>query len=625
MLLKDDDKRRLLGGFSEDENSNKYLLFNQEANRSRAYMTNRITLVDMGLEPDNKPWVRANAMRRIVDGLRGKMFMNPIKPKLAPFENDKAEEDVRKIADAVWAYEAGSKRGIFGLNLIREIKQVALDALIDGIGHLDMRIDDTLRTVLFINGMPIYQRIDPLDVRLDTRAGRTQQIRRLHIRRCYTEDEIKAAFNLTDREYREFQPRRGNLDPNEAGLVELWESQYLKVFIDKLYELDQQTALDLNLTLPPSGLIWGTDLETHIKNLRKVDEIYRNIKYSEVIKGRKSIDQQRWGCYSCYHTSDKMLNDEEYYLGKTFTISTLRFFQDDKSPYGLGVPYYLRDLQKMETIAKTQQFRILQTINRSRILSMRTLSDKVKEKFKRNELGGIIDGLGDDMGLNPDIPLGDQLMFESSNEMLPYISQFINSVSNELNEQFGSYPSLEGGAPFSGASGKLVERLQVGGMVMFSTFRDEVNWFLSEVFDRCLKLAMGTLPKQALFMIAAENDPERAQLIDTGLIYDRLNSLNVDVTIDTTSEEEKGMMRQLFASIAMRSNVAIDPVDMFSELGVNEPVGIAQRGEAYQARMNQIIQIGQAIMSDPNLQQVIIPMIDNYMKQKASMEAKIKQ
>jgi hypothetical protein len=209
--------------------------------------------------------------------------------------------------------------------------------------------------------------------------------------------------------------------------------------------------------------------------------------------------------------------------------------------------------------------------------------------------------------------------------MLPYISQFINSVSNELNEQFGSYPSLEGGAPFSGASGKLVERLQVGGMVMFSTFRDEVNWFLSEVFDRCLKLAMGTLPKQALFMIAAENDPERAQLIDTGLIYDRLNSLNVDVTIDTTSEEEKGMMRQLFASIAMRSNVAIDPVDMFSELGVNEPVGIAQRGEAYQARMNQIIQIGQAIMSDPNLQQVIIPMIDNYMKQKASMEAKIKQ
>jgi len=607
--------------FVQDQASTKFQDWLIEAQEARQLCELDLNpLQKYGLDPtDGNPWMRSGSIARITRDIKGRAFRNSFKPKVVPYEGKNVEEDVTKICDCIFSFETQAKRGPFNLNFIRELSIVSDDSIIAGMGYIDMRIDGALCTPTFFNGLPIYQRFNPTSVVLDERAGRLEEILHLHIVQRYTPENLGVTFDVDPKDFPKGTVEtiryitEGNVTNDSdynANLIEVIETQYLKLYKDRLLMIPQELSQELQV---PPGAMWYKDLEKHIELLGQQNDSYKKYPLKRVVKYIQGKDQVRWGVYSTFYVGDKPLNDgREYFLGTTFSIMPLQFIRITNSPYGHGAPYFLADPQKLEILANTKLAQLVMKSNRSRVHTKGHISQETKDQLS-DSMADVIE-YGEMADCPPNEPLSNLITFEKSGEMLPWLINFVGHVHGMLNEEFGTRPEQEGGLPYAGAPAKLIDKLMTSGAIMFATFQEGFNWFLPNVYERVLGLATKAIPIPALIMLAGENDEERRQLIESGELYSRLETMNVDVQLDLTSDQERLMQKQLYAELYKAGQ--LDPETAMELLEVEEPQRIARAIRAN----SQALQIGTDIMEDPNLQQVILPIIDKHKKSVAAMQ-----
>lgn len=595
-----------------------YQVWLQRALEARSYQDNDFhTLKKFGIDFDsNRPWIKSNAIHKVINMLEGRAFSNPIKAKAEPYEGFNLEEDVSKICACVWQHEERARRGPRERNLLQEIRRTVNDGLWTGRMCYDARIETTLQSTLYPRGMPLYERLAPENVVLDARAARLQDVRHLFVVSSYTEEEAESVFEIPRGT---IAGRRGRILPHplysfnfDSNLVEVVETQYQKVFLDYSYILPAPIASLLNWPEKEGFEVYLSDLQRHVQEQAAREPRLQDIKPEEIAAMLQDYPRervQRWGVFCTYFFSDgeSAVKEKEYYLGNRFTILLDEFFPASNSPYGLGVPYFLNDLQMMNILVKSTAAKLLMRANKIRVHVRESLNQATKNQLS-DDLAPVIEYMGQ---LSEDRPMSDQIVFESAGEAMPWLIQFSQLLDRDFHSTYGTHQSDQ--TPYAGAPAKMVNTLLAAGNVMFANFRLTLNDFLPRIYERALFLAVRALPKEVLMLLAGENDEDRMRLIQTGEFKARISLMNIAVNLDLTDEAERLMQKQIFGDLLAKD--AVDPETGLTQLGVDEPRMLAQRIMDWRLSQNEALALGTQIISDPILKQEITGMIQRYQQQ----------
>ncbi len=121
---------------------------------------------------------------------------------------------------------------------------------------------------------------------------------------------------------------------------------------------------------------------------------------------------------------------------------------------------------------------------------------------------------------------------------------------------------------------------------MFISFVREINIFLPKVFDRALSMADMLTPPKTKVIIAGENFPDRVKAIMSGSFSERIKRVNVEVSLDTSTEADQSLKKQLVAQILMKGGMA--PLSGFREMGIfREPERLTREMEEWTMLQNE--------------------------------------
>ncbi len=601
-----------------DLSCNKRMKFLEQARRASKFLNNEITAQDMGVGEigGGDPFVSWNSIRSNLHQMIARAFNQPVVPRAISFEGKFADDDMSSICACIWKFEASSKRGLYGLNPMQEMKRAVETAFWKGCGYWDARIDEFLGDERFPFGLPVYTCIEPESVILDGEAYAFPFIRRLTIRRLLPAEIVSGMFGI-GREHqdvlRRFPASEGienitmGSTSTPAEPCELMETQYMRTTVERLILLEPSVREELGL---PDGAkaLWENDLKALVRTLKTRPE-YEYLRYEELTKNLKKMTKQRASWFSFFHSNKKVLHEGEYELGSAPTLVQISFFTCDGNPYSFGVPYYLFEPVRLQMILETQKARLATRLMRRGAIYAGKASPEFKKRYEEHRIGQLLE-----LGLE-DLPEGrslqDVILFEDVAPFWMPLLQYSQQIERDISRMFYNHPSGHGEAPYAQASGTAIERLQLGEASMYSPFRERINRFLTECFDRMLHLAVSCIPIDILETIAGENDERRKDLIRTGNFYQRVEKLNASVELDMETDMEKAERRRDVAALMMRTGTFTPR--LLSASGItDEPYALAQ--EIVQNQ--EALRIGTMILEDPNLRAAVLPKLMEYQKQK---------
>lgn len=594
--------------FIKDRDDRTRAIWLNNSSDARKFMSNDFSplekdgLVDTG-DIDN-PVLKISSIPEKIRFLKGRIFYNPLEPEVAPHEDEQLEEAVRMTAKSIFRHEMRDERGPHELNLLEEIDEVVNDALVDGYGVSDHRVDTTIRDELFYKGKPLHIRRDPQDVVFDRRAQKSKKVQRIHLINRWTEEEYKARWPKIDLANIDKEFRDIDGETREDLFCSI-ETQERRENLRKRRVLPPEFAKDLGIN---SMIIDEQDLKNYISELKAINPSDYEYLNNEIIKEFPQVEVLDWGVDSTMWSPgvDKPLS-KKLDLGKRFSIEVLGFFPVIGHPYYNGVPFFLRSPQAMEIIGNTILTRIVMRADRSGgEYDQDALSPEQLEQLKKNKIGDWV-GLRVFEGR-----IEDKLKRREVSPYLQYIQAYLGHVGNLMNSAFGTQPEQRGEAAFAGQSGKLGQLLISSGAYMFFHFVGEIDKYLKRVFSRVLHLAVDSIPKSTQIIIAGEQFPDRVEIIQSGLFAQRIENVNVDVRLDTTTEGERNYLRQIIGNLLMKQ--AFPPESGYRYLGMKEPARVAGELEEYQAQRSRAMMFAQIEKKHPDLMNSINNMIKDFMQ-----------
>lgn len=623
--------------YEADQASNKYQswLLQAQENRQLADLSLKPLERADGLIRDKRDWLKSTSIRRIMRNVKSRITINPIDPKAEPHEGAVVEEDMSQICVALWKHERNSYRGPKNLNLDQEVDDWINECMETGMGYLDIRIDAALRNTEFINGLPIYESLDPVNVILDSDARRLKDINHLHIVMTYTKENFEVTFGEDAAEfsdakvdlhkrtflYKQDTNQVMSLDKDPKGspeTIDVIETQFIKREMDELIVMPEEQRSKLFLPPNRTGLIFKSDLKRHLEKMKEAVKTFNPPPLDKILKGLDRAEQMRWGVYSTFYAGNKPIKDgHEYFLGNKFTpvpIAFARVSQD--SPYGWGAPYFLRDAQKMEILVDTKLAELALKSNKSRVW--------IKGTIKSDEKKQIGDPLRDVVELpslaGSPYPIEELMKFESAADAIPLLIGVRGMVHRILNEEYGTHPPTEGALDVSGISGRAIENLAAGSTLMLIDTKTAVERGLREIYERVRNLAAYAIPPQMLIEIAAETDQGRQQLITSGRFYQRISKLNTHVLIDLTTRQEKLFLRSLYFELYKAGKLS---EEIFFELVEQpEPKRLSKAIMEHQMRTNAALRVGTFVTQDEDGRRDLLPIFQRYIQTKELLESK---
>lgn len=576
----------------KDRRSPKYQIWLREAKIARKFIDNTISFDDLdisSIDRDNVA-VTHNTVRKIVHMIYGKAFGSPIRAKVVPFEGDYAEEAVSKICECIFKFEESQRRGIMRLNYLRELKRSVLRGLVSGMLYFDSRLDQSLATPLFYQGLPLYWNPDPIDVIMDCTAANVEQTWHRHIIHSVLPEILEGTFEVSSDWFTRATDNEGGDPERNSGKIDVVETQYKVLAYDDLYQLSNEQIAEIYLNPRKSGFYWKREIKQQADVLKSNLPEFSYFDLKKFLAHTPKIRTQSAAVYNRYHVGGQELNKEPYLVGNDFSMDASSFFPNEQSPYGFGLPYYLKDISTMQMIAKTVELRQVMVIDRPRKHRKGKDTEHIEEQYRH----GSREIVYKPEDVDEDVPLAQQFIFENTAQNLPLVAQFAGMLQNDLDSQFASHPELERG--YAGASGKFMQTISALAGSLLSIFWDELNWFIPNQYDRSLSMAAMVFPVEALLVIAGENDKERAQLIQSGQFKQRLSNINVDAQLDLTSEEDRKAQKEV-AAMLLKSGALHGAalVEGLGILGYREPVKMARAIEQGMAQFNQELAMGKKI------------------------------
>ncbi len=616
--------------YTNDAGSTKFQTWLLQARDNRSFLDMDLDpLRSEGLNPDDRDWIKSTEIKRIVRNLAGRAKRNPINPRVVPHEGAYKEEAMSGICEALISHERVVARGPRGYILDNEISDWIDEGLETGLGYLDVRIDRDLSDDTYLNGKPIYESINPTSVVLDSRARRMKEQWHLHIMSQYSGEAFEATFGEKADGYFGGEQdtllhlsrmtneldSMGDMDFSQRTMITVIEHQFIKVERENRYQIPTGLQNELYMRLP-TGWIGHEELKKHLAKLRANVPGFTGAKLEEVTATLAVREPLAWNAFATYTANgNTLLKGREFRIGKKFTLVPLWFMRIAKnSPYAWGAPYFLRDLQKFDIVIKNKLIEAALTSNRPRIHSKGAIDQETKDLIN-DPTENVIEhkGLSDDPR-----PMNEILAFENTGDVIPLLINLSGMLGDMLDGEYGTRPVQEN-VPPPGASGKLMDRVAVGSMVIFAAFSEGLNRAMPEAFTRVKDVAIAATPDRALVTIAAEDNPMRQQLIQSGKFRQRAAGMNAKVALDLTTDAEKNIMKSVWLEMYKVGKL---PEEVFLELMEHpEPKRLAAMIKQHMMETNAAFGLGTAIMEDEQLKQYVMPIVQRYMQQKQQQTA----
>lgn len=608
--MKKEDLEKIYKDFLLDRDAPHRIKWMKASADSRCFMNNDLSPLEAdGLikrnDKDN-PVVEKCDIPEKVRFLQGRVFSNDYEPEVKPYEGDTMDEEHRMIAQAVFRHERSDRRDCAQYNLNEEIDKSVRNALVDGMGYLYEAADETLRDELFYLGKPVYIAPDPHDVSLDRTARRLDEVKHVHfIRERLTKDEFKEKYPDTDIGKVKID-WYDKLRDTEEQVVPIVESQYLRIEWLSQYALNSEDQQRFGWD---SKFAEVKEFRAHLKELKKTSpQDFQDIDIAAYVKTLPKLRTKNWHVESVVWAAglDKPLEDERD-IGKSFSIFILDLIDVFDQPYAFGVPYFLRSLQILATIARTIQARtILRMDNPGGLYREGTISPEELEELEENIIGKWIGLKFFEGGLK------DNILPREVSPYLQFLQNFIEENKDEMNAVFATWREQLGQAGFAGQSGKMAQTMLATGSYSFTRFAKKLEVYLEKIYGMVLRLASAVIPRSTLLIIAGEDDEKRKVAITKQTYYERIQRVNVRVELDTRSEADKSAFKGIVQALLIGDKMA--PASAFRELNFKEPTKLAEEIDAWMARRSKAEYYAKRIEQVPELGDVLDGAIQEFDK-----------
>lgn len=528
---------------------------------------------------ENIYWYKSASYIRIRNYLLGRLAFGEMKPKVVGVELP--DENLAWMYEKAIDWEFNRPRG--GNRTIgrKQIPLCLMNWVDFGLGDINTYFDPFRVDKENWTGSIIIESVDPVGVILDPDARNIHEIRYLGRK-----------FDVSEEEFRGIMPAYdGDIPLNDKNRTTLFEVQFRT---DRPVEV-RFNSKESSEYIYDSRPYWRSENEfknAYMAGLKKRKELDKGFKppYHPNKEAQKLWDSFKrqyislpmtYGLFFC-GTEEKpaVLVHGPIFVGDDYSHNLIPLIEIYDTPYPVGAPYYVADMQKLEIILKTLYVRMMLRANNSNtVVDVNRIDGpnalKTYNDFKAN-IGAMLP-----MNLRGVTNIDQvfrQLDVKPPHQVMLDLSKYIRW---EIDEFFNTHEAMTGMPPFAGASGELTKVLQATGSYPLGTLVNNIQSLMDNIFRKIAKLIYRYMPYEKRILVSdAPDQTEMVTLKKELMSKIDPNDFDISVRLDTTSESEK--IRKEQTAIAAFQLGLYDPLTTLEEMGKKrEAKMILERNQDY--------------------------------------------
>lgn len=592
--------RRKIDDAADHEKRRKWM---DQVKTAKDFVRNEI---DPGIQTvENIYWYKTASYIRIRNYVLGRLAFGEMKPKVIGVELP--DENLARMYELGINWEFTRPRG--GNRLIgrHQITPCLMNWVDFGMGDINVRFDPYRVDRENYTGSIITEAADVTGLILDPEAPSLDRIRYLGRKFDVSEEEFRGILPAYD----------GDIPTDKDNRTTLYEVQFRT---DRPVEV-RFNSPEISEYIIDSRPYWKSEEEfknafiAGLNQRKSEDKNFRGPYHPniEAEKIWKSFKRQYIALPMTYSMlfigtegkSEKLV-DGPHYIGDNFSHVLIPFVQIYGTPYPVGAPFYVADMQKLEMMLKTLFVRSMLKANNSNIVVNLSKIDDPKQietlKKFRAEIGGVLPIKNVD---NIDRVFR-QLEVKPPHQAILDLAKYIRW---DLDEFFNTHEPMTGLPPFAGASGELTKVLQAAGSYPLGILVDDINQLLSGIFRRIARLIYQHMPHEKRIMISDQpGQMDQMTLKREVMRKADPNDFDIKVEVDTDSEQDKA--NKFNKAILLFDRGLHDPLTTLEDAGKKrEAQQILSRLKDYQT--------GQQFVELMKKDKDFASQVDAYVKMKA--------
>jgi len=533
-------------------------------------------------------WYKTASYIRIRNYLLGRLAFGEMKPQVVGVELP--DENLAWMYERAINWEFTRPRGSNRTIGRKQISPCLMNWVDFGLGDINVHFDPYRVDRENFTGSIITEATDVTGLILDPDVDKLEHIRYL-----------ARKYEVTEAEFRGILPAyQGEIPLNKEGRTVLYELQF---------KTDRPVEIRFN---KPESSEYIYDKRPYWKS----ENEFKNA-FIQGLNQRKKLDPSFKGPYHPNTEAQKLWNSfkREYislplvygllfvggedkteklvhgptYVGDDYSHTLIPFIEIYGTPYPVGAPHFVADMQKLEIILKTLYVRMMLKANNSNTVIDVNRIDSPDAVRAYKEFKGQIGGM---LPMNLRGVTNVNQVFKQLEVKPPYqvMLELSKYIRWEIDEFFNTHEAMTGQPPFAGASGELTKVLQAAGSYPLGILIDSIESLMSGVFRKLAHLIYRYMPYEKRIMVSDLPDKTEVVTLKREIMtkYDP-SDFDISVKLDVTSQQDK--VRREQTAIAAYQLGLYDPLTTLEEMGKKrEAPVILSRNQDYQTGQ-QLVQL----------------------------------